>query len=40
LPAPYSGRSARILRAPLRKPIVGYQHPLAVYEDLMPRGAA
>jgi transposase len=40
LPAPYSGRSVRLLTAPVRKPIVGYQHPLAVYEDLMPRGAA
>jgi len=40
LPAPYSGRSARSLRAPVRKPIVGYQHPLAIYEDLMRGGAA
>ena len=40
LPAPYSGRSPRSLRAPVRAPIVGYQHPLAIYEDLMPGGAA
>jgi transposase len=39
LPPPYSGRSARSL-APARKPVVGYQHALAVYEDLMPGGAA
>ena len=40
LPAPYSGRSARSIRVPMRAPIVGYQHPLAIYEDLMPGGAA
>jgi transposase len=40
LPPPYSGRSARSLIAPARKPVVGYQHALAVYEDLMPGGAA
>jgi len=39
LPAPYRGRSARSLIAPMRKTIIGYQHPLAVYEDLMPGGA-
>ena len=41
LPAPYRGRSARSLIAPVRKTVVvGYQHPLAVYEDLMPGGVA
>jgi len=40
LPAPYRGRSVRSLITPVRKAIVGYQHPLAVYEDLMPGGAA
>ena len=40
LPAPYRGRSTRSLLTPVRKAVVGYQHPLAVYEDLMPGGAA
>ena len=40
LPPPDIGRSARSLLAPARKPVIGYQHPLAVYEDLMPGGAA
>jgi len=40
LPAPYRGRSVRSLLTPVRKAVVGYQHPLAVYEDLMPGGAA
>jgi hypothetical protein len=40
LPAPYRGRSVRSLITPVRKAIVGYQHPLAMYEDLMPGGAA
>ncbi len=40
LPAPYRGRSTRSLLTPMRKAVVGYQHPLAVYEDLMPGGAA
>jgi hypothetical protein len=40
LPAPYRGRSTRSLITPVRKAVVGYQHPLAVYEDLMPGGAA
>jgi hypothetical protein len=40
LPAPYRGRSVRSLLMPERKAVVGYQHPLAVYEDLMPGGAA
>ena len=40
LPAPYTGRSARALAAPPpRKAIMGYQHPLAIYEDLLPGGA-
>ena len=34
------GRSTRSLLTPVRKAVVGYQHPLAVYEDLMPGGAA
>ena len=34
LPAPYRGRSTRSLLTPVRKAVVGYQHPLAVYEDL------
>ena len=38
LPPPYVGRSVRSLTATTRKPIVGYQHPLSVYEDLMPGG--
>jgi len=39
LPAPYSGRSVRSLRpSPGRKAIVGYQHPLAVYEGLLCGG--
>jgi transposase len=39
LSAPYSGRSARSL-APTsrRKPVLGYQHPLAVYNDLLVGG--
>ena len=40
LPAPYRGRSTRSLLTPVCKAVVGYQHPLAVYEDLMPGGAA
>jgi hypothetical protein len=39
LPAPYSGRSVRMLPSK-RKEIIGYQHPLAVYESLMPGGIA
>ena len=39
LPACYGGRSARSL-APPRKAIVGYQHPLAVYEDMVANGGA
>ena len=38
--APYRGRSTRSLLTPVCKAVVGYQHPLAVYEDLMPGGAA
>ena len=33
LPAPYGGRSVRSLPA-ARKTIMGYQHPLAVYDAL------
>ena len=35
LPAPYRGRSARTaLTTPPRKPMLGYQHPLSVYDAL------
>ena len=35
LPAPYRGRSARTaLAVPERKPMLGYQHPLSIYDDL------
>ena len=36
LPAPYVGRAIRSLDAPRpqRKAVVGYQHPLSVYEAL------
>jgi transposase len=37
LPAPYAGRSLRSVHraeAPLRKPVMGYQHPLSVYDAL------
>ena len=37
LPALYSGRSARV-PVPPRKQIVGYQHPLSMYQDLLPGG--
>ena len=41
LPAPYGGRSARSLTPGLtRKAVIGYQHPLSVYEELIPGGAA
>jgi transposase len=41
LPAPYGGRSARRRAAlPARKAIMGYQHPLAVYDELLVGGAA
>ena len=39
LPALYSGRSARA-PVPPRKQIVGYQHPLSMYQDLLPGGVA
>lgn len=39
LPAPYGGRSVRSVTQPVRKLIVGYQHPLAVYEELLPEPA-
>ena len=38
LPAPYGGRSVRSLTVPVRKAVVGYQHPLSVYQDLVPGG--
>ena len=34
LPAPYRGRSTRTVLASQRKPMVGYQHPLSVYDAL------
>jgi transposase len=41
LPAPYGGRPVRSLMSmPPRKAVIGYQHPLAVYEDLMPGARA
>lgn len=41
LPAPYGGRSARRLTAsPPRKTVIGYQHPLSVYDELVAGGAA
>lgn len=37
LPSPYGGRSGRALAAPLpRKAIMGYQHALSTYDDLLP----
>jgi hypothetical protein len=41
LPAPYRGRSVRELpgSAP-RKPVMAYQHPLSVYEDLFAGAVA
>lgn len=39
LPASYRGRPVRSLVAPtVRKPIIGYQHPLALYEELAAAG--
>lgn len=39
LPAPYTGRSARCAAdVSVRKPVVGYQHPLALYEELAAAG--
>jgi transposase len=41
LPALYGGRSARSRALPpARKPILGYQHPLAVYDELLLGGVA
>jgi hypothetical protein len=41
LPAPYGGRAARSRAAPpARKVIMGYQHPLAVYDELTLGGVA
>ena len=41
LPAPYGGRSARSRASPpARKAIIGYQHPLAVYDELLLGGVA
>ena len=38
LPVPYGGRSVRSPTVPARKAVVGYQHPLSVYQDLVPGG--
>ena len=39
LPAPYAGRSARCAAEVfIRKPVIGYQHPLALYEELAAAG--
>jgi hypothetical protein len=35
LPAAYSGRSARSLASGPAKAMLGYQHPLAVYDALL-----
>jgi transposase len=41
LPAPYGGQSARSRASPpARKAILGYQHPLAVYDELLQGGVA
>jgi transposase len=41
LPAPYGGRSARRRESPpSRKAILGYQHPLALYDELLLGGVA
>ena len=41
LPAAYGGRSARIRDTDgVRKPVLGYQHPLAVYDRLLMEAAA
>ena len=41
LPAPYGGRSARLMNvAPARKVVMGYQHPLAVYDALFAEVAS
>ena len=41
LPAAYGGRSARIRdTGGVRKAVLGYQHPLAVYDMLLMEAAA
>jgi transposase len=40
LPALYGGRSARDVTARASKVVTGYQHPLSLYQTLMPAGAA
>jgi hypothetical protein len=41
LPAPYKGRSEpETSRTERRKPVIAYQHPLSVYEDLFAGAAA
>jgi len=40
LQVPYGGRSMRSLTTPPRKTIVGYQHPLSMYQDLVPGGVS
>jgi len=39
-PTPYGGRSLRSVDPPARKAIMGYQHPLAVYDELFAAGGA
>jgi transposase len=41
LPAPYGGRSARSRASPpARRTVIGYQHPLALYDELLLGGVA
>jgi transposase len=40
LPPSYGGQSARVTERPNRKAIMGYQHPLSVYDDLFVPGGA
>jgi hypothetical protein len=40
LPALYSARSARNVTTMPRKAVVGYQHPLAIYDALVTGDAA
>jgi hypothetical protein len=41
LPRPYGGRSVRQMQTPrVHEPIVGYQHPLSLYDELVMGSAA
>jgi hypothetical protein len=40
LPKAYGGRSVRSPAMPARKAVFGYQHPLVVYDALLPGGHA